>query len=120
MIYRGNAHLGPLIHTFSIPASATCPSDRACLAVCYALGNLFRMGPSLRRYQANWENALEPAAFTRSITAEIRWKLVKTLRIHVAALSCVEIVDCVFLSQKGSPSGNGTGSIGLATTERYG
>jgi hypothetical protein len=85
MIYRGNTHLGPLIHTFSLPAFATCPgSTLACLAACYALGNLFRMGPSLRRYQANWENALDEAAFARSITAEIRWKLVKTLRIHVA------------------------------------
>lgn len=82
----GNAHVGWLIHTFSLPAFSTCPgSTLACLAGCYALGFLFSVKTTLRSHQANWERALDaPEAFAAEMVAEVRFKLVKYLRIHVA------------------------------------
>jgi hypothetical protein len=85
MLTRGNAHLGPLFHTFSIPAFSTCPgATYACLAACYALDFLFSVRTNLEKHRANWERALDPGEFSRSIIAEIRVLAVRTLRVHVA------------------------------------
>jgi hypothetical protein len=86
MLTQGNAHLGPLIHTFSLPAFSTCPGATfACLLVCYALGFLFYVKANLAKHKANWERAESaPEQFARDMIAEIRWKVVQIVRIHVA------------------------------------
>src|SRR4051812_16350645 len=58
MLTLGNSHLGPLIHTFSLPAFSTCPgATLACLTVCYALQFLFYVKTNLGKHKANWERA---------------------------------------------------------------
>jgi hypothetical protein len=85
MLTAGNAHLGPLIHTFSIPASSTCPgATPACLRVCYAREFLFLVRTNLARHTTNRERAGAPGPGAADRSAEIRWKRVKILRIHVA------------------------------------
>lgn len=85
MLTAGNNHLGPLIHSFSIPAFSTCPGATfACLLVCYALDFLFYVKTNLTKHKANWERAEEPVQFAKDMIAEIRWKVVQILRIHVA------------------------------------
>src|SRR4051812_33842977 len=86
MLTAGNAPPGPLIHTFSIPARDTCPgATPACLPVCYALEFLFHVRQNLAKHQANRARAESaPAQFARDMIAEVRWKSVKILRIHVA------------------------------------
>jgi hypothetical protein len=85
MLTQGNAHLGPLIHTFSLPAFSTCPGATfACLLVCYALQFLFYVRMNLAKHKDNWERAEEPVQFAQDMIAEIRWKVVQILRIHVA------------------------------------
>jgi hypothetical protein len=85
MLAHGNSHLGPLIHAFSIPAFSTCPgATLACLLVCYALEFLFYVRSTLDKHRANWERTLAPDVFAADMIAEVRWKLVHILRIHVA------------------------------------
>jgi hypothetical protein len=85
MLTLGNTHLGPLIHSFSLPAFSTCPgATLACLAVCYALKFLFYVKTNLAKHRHNWERAEDIPRFTQDLIAEIRWKQVKILRIHVA------------------------------------
>jgi hypothetical protein len=86
MLTLGNTHLGSLIHAFSLPAFSTCPgSTLACLSVCYALEFLFYVKTNLTKHKAHWERAESaPGVFVNDMIAEIRWKAVKVLRIHVA------------------------------------
>jgi hypothetical protein len=86
MLQPGNTHVGWMIHTFSIPAFSTCPgSTFACLLVCYAMGFLFYVRSTLGAHKGNWEKALDaPQEFARDLIAEIRFKRVLYLRIHVA------------------------------------
>lgn len=85
MLTPGNGHVGPLIHCFSIPARSTCPgATLACLLVCYALDFLFIVGQNMAKHTANWDRALIPSVFVRDMVAEIRYKMVRFLRIHVA------------------------------------
>jgi hypothetical protein len=82
----GNNHVGWTIHTFSIPAFSTCPgATPACLTACYAMRFLFRSATTLRAHQRNWERALDaPEDFAREVVEEIRYKRVRSLRVHVA------------------------------------
>jgi Gene product 88 len=85
MLSLGNSHLGPHIHSFSLPAFSTCPgATLACLTACYALEFLFYVKTNLTKHQAHWERAEEPTQFTKDLIAEIRWRQVQILRIHVA------------------------------------
>ncbi len=85
MLTAGNSHLGPLIHNFSLPAFSTCPgATLACLTVCYALGFLFSVRQNLAKHKDNWERSDQHAQFAEDLIAEIRWKVVQILRIHVA------------------------------------
>src|SRR5262249_7669806 len=86
MLQPGNTHVGWMIHTFSIPAFSTCPgSTFACLLVCYAMDFLFCVRSTLGAHKGNWEKALDaPQEFARDLIAEIRFKRVLYLRIHVA------------------------------------
>jgi hypothetical protein len=86
MLQPGNTHVGWMIHTFSIPAFSTCPgSTFACLSVCYALKFLFYSRTSLGAHMRNWERSLDdPAIFVTDLVAEIRFKRVLYLRVHVA------------------------------------
>jgi hypothetical protein len=85
MLTPGNGHLGPLFHGFTIPARITCPgATRSCLLVCYALDFLFLYVKQNRlKYEANLARAQDTDRFAADMIAEIRWKLVKFLRIHV-------------------------------------
>jgi hypothetical protein len=85
MLTTGNSHLGPLIHSFSLPAFSTCPgATLACLLVCYALNFLFFTRQNLAKHKAHWERAGDESRFARDLIAEIRWKRVEVLRIHVS------------------------------------
>jgi Gene product 88 len=86
MLTLGNGHLGPLIYSFSLPAFSTCPgATLACLTVCYALQFLFAVKTNLAKHQAHWDRAESaPAPFVKDLSAEIRWKRVQILRVHVA------------------------------------
>lgn len=86
LLTLGNSHVGTEIHCFSIPAFSTCPgATLACLTVCYALGFLFYVKQNLAKHKAHWELALDnPTLFAREMIAEIRYKRVQILRIHVA------------------------------------
>jgi hypothetical protein len=85
MLTLGNDHLGPNFWTFSIPAFSTCPgSTLACLSVCYALGFLFSVKRNLAKHKDNWERATAPDLFAKDLIREVRYKLVRVLRVHVA------------------------------------
>lgn len=86
MLQPGNTHVGWLIHTFSTPAFSTCPGATfACLLVCYALAFRFFLPKNLERHRTHWERALDtPDEFVKAMIAEIRFKQVLYLRIHVA------------------------------------
>jgi hypothetical protein len=85
MLTEGNAHLGRLIWSFSIPAFSTCPgSTLACLSACDALNFLFSIRSTLDLHKANWERAEKPDEFARAMIHEIKGKYVRVLRIHVA------------------------------------
>jgi hypothetical protein len=85
MLTEGNAHLGRLIWSFSIPAFSTCPGATfACLAACYALNFLFYVRTTLDLHQANWERTEKPDEFARALIHEIKGQYVRVLRIHVA------------------------------------
>jgi hypothetical protein len=86
MLQPGNTHVGWMIHTFSIPAFSTCPgASLACLLACYALKFLFSTATTLDAHRRNWERAVDdPAIFIADLVAEIRFKHVRCVRIHVA------------------------------------
>jgi hypothetical protein len=57
----------------------------ACGLVCYAMGFLFYVRQNLTRHRRQWERAERaPVQFATDIIAEIRWKRVGILRIHVS------------------------------------
>jgi hypothetical protein len=85
MLVRGNTHLGPDIFNFSLPAPGTCPgATEACLSKCYALRFARYAASCLEKHAANFARAQDPIPFARAMLAEIRFKRVKLLRIHVA------------------------------------
>lgn len=80
----GNTKLGPLIHSFSLPALTTCPgATAACITACYARRGHFVWPANSRRYQANLR-ASRRAGFVRRINHELRDQWVRVLRVHVA------------------------------------
>lgn len=85
MITPGNAHVGPDVHCFSIPAVGPCVgATDPCLEVCYARDYFFILPQNLRKHTRNWERSREPESFARDVITEINWKRIQILRIHVA------------------------------------
>lgn len=80
----GNRKLGPLVHSFSIPAHDTCPGEtEVCASSCYAGTHWFTTPEMRERLEANWE-ASQQSTFVAEITAELHQLKPRFLRIHVA------------------------------------
>src|SRR5262249_34681387 len=102
----GNTHVGWMIFTFSIPARSTCPgATLLCLLICYALDFLFLTKTTLRAHTKNWYRAkADPPMFVTELVEEIRFKYVKTLRVHVAGdFFSVLYVKCWFNIARSCP-----------------
>jgi hypothetical protein len=86
MLREGNKHIGRSLWSWSIPAAITCPGmTRACELVCYALQFLFVFTRNFDLHHSQYEWAkTAPVKFATAMIAEIRFKRVKVLRIHVA------------------------------------
>jgi len=84
VLHRGNSKLGPIIHTFSLPAVTTCPGRTArCEGVCYADRGYFYMANVQESLAANHAASLKPN-FVAKIVREIKQRRVRILRIHVS------------------------------------
>ena len=86
LLIRGNMHLGNDFWTFSLPARKSCRLGMtdACEDVCYALDFVFLTPSSRKKHDDNWERAQDPEEFRADLYAEIRYKRVRRVRIHVA------------------------------------
>jgi hypothetical protein len=82
LLQLGNTKLGEGIHTFSLPAIATCPgASRSCRRECYALrGRFIFLRRAYRRYLA----ASQEAGFAARMVGEIRRRWAGCVRIHVS------------------------------------
>jgi hypothetical protein len=69
------------IFAFGIPAGITCPFAGACKEFCYAKKGSFRY-PVVKAAQSRRWEATKQANFPEVITAEIKKRKVKRLRIH--------------------------------------
>jgi hypothetical protein len=86
LLVKGNMHLGGDFWTFSLPARKSCKlgMTEACEDVCYALDFVFITPSAKKKHGDNWERAQDTAEFASDLYAEIRYRRVKRLRIHVA------------------------------------
>lgn len=90
-----NSKLGPLIHSWSIPADRhTCPgASGLCRARCYAKRGFFRTGGVDRAYTRNYEYSLTDQ-FVDWMLNELTYRMVNTVRIHVAGdFYSIEYID---------------------------
>lgn len=84
MIADGNTKLGLAIHSFSIPASGTCPGKtKLCAKHCYAKKGHFVFESVDRVYRENLRQTRR-ADFANQILAELRKKPIRTLRLHAS------------------------------------
>jgi len=84
LLQRGNIKLGPLIHTFSLPAFETCPGHTAaCAAVCYGQDGFYTM-PAVD--SALWQNYLASKRrnFANEVIHQIRKDKARLVRLHPA------------------------------------
>lgn len=103
LFIRGNMHLGGDYHTWSIPARLTCKLGMTdvCLAVCYALDFFFLTPTAKRKHGRNYERAQDTIQFVNDALAEIRYKRVKKLRVHVGGdFFSLEYIDAWFTIAK--------------------
>jgi hypothetical protein len=78
----GNAKLKKSnIYTFGIPAGSTCPGKGTCAIGCYAQAGFFNM-PVVKNAQQSRLELTKHHAFIETLSAEIKKRKVKTLRIH--------------------------------------
>jgi len=84
LLQRGNSKLGPLIHTFSLPAFETCPGyTAACLSVCYAQRGFYAM-PAVSETLRQAHAASKKRNFVKSVVQQIRKEKVRIVRLHPA------------------------------------
>ena len=84
MLQRGNTKLGPLIHTFSIPAILCCPGrTKLCEGLCYADHGFYHMATVKEALEKNYHTSKQ-ASFVNKMIQEITNEKVKILRVHVA------------------------------------
>lgn len=82
MLVPGNTKLGPLLHSFSMPAGVTCPGKtELCAKFCYATLGHFRQHNVRSAYRRN-EEASRSSTFVRDMVTEIKTKKIKIVRIH--------------------------------------
>ena len=86
LLIRGNMHLGDEFHQFSLPARKSCKlgMSGACEDVCYALDFVFMQASARKKHEDNWERAQDLDEFRADLYAEIRYKRIRRIRIHVA------------------------------------
>ena len=86
LLIRGNMHLGSDFWTFSLPARTTCKLGMtdACEDVCYALDFVFLQASARRKHQDNFERAQDTTEFANDLHAEIRYRRIRRIRLHVS------------------------------------
>ena len=86
LLIKGNMHLGDESWQFSLPARKSCKlgMTEPCEDVCYALDFVFMQASARRKHEDNWERAQDLDEFQADLYAEVRYKRVRRLRIHVA------------------------------------
>jgi hypothetical protein len=84
LLGRGNGKLGEMIHTWSLPAVATCPGrSTVCERHCYARAGRFRTDVVRDRLQANLA-ASAAADFVANMVREVRCRGARVVRVHVS------------------------------------
>lgn len=84
LLALGNGHIGEAIHSWSIPAVATCPgATEACLGDCYATKNFFLI-PGVKATMAWRLRQSRRDDFARRMTREVKRKGCLVVRIHVS------------------------------------
>ena len=84
LLTQGNLKLGEGVHTWSIPAIATCPGRSSiCEKVCYAVRHRFRFEQIRRRLDWNLQQSRRPDFVDRMVD-ELRRRGVLVLRLHVS------------------------------------
>ena len=80
----GNGKLGTRIHSWSLPAVATCPgASPACLKACYAKRGNFVWAAIRERYRRNRQRSLR-GCFVARVGREIRERDIRVVRVHTA------------------------------------
>jgi hypothetical protein len=71
------------IHTFDLPAGASCLNSKDCFSTCYAM-KAERLYPTARRFrEQNFQMAKEePGLLSRLLTLQIETSPIKIIRIH--------------------------------------
>jgi len=84
LLQRGNTKLGPIIHTWTLPAFKTCPGrTAACAAVCYGQRGFYTM-PSVNDGVEQNYRASKRANFARKVIQQIRKEKIRLVRWHPA------------------------------------
>ncbi len=79
-----NHKLGPLIHSWSIPAGPTCPGEsNLCRSKCYAMRGYFVYPKTKLFLQRNWDFS-RTADFVPWMVGTLKGQPVRTMRIHVS------------------------------------
>jgi hypothetical protein len=84
LLQQGNGKLGEGIHTWSLPAIATCPGrSTVCESVCYATQSYYRFDGVIERLAWAYQQSLRDDFATRMV-AEIKRKGCIVIRVHVS------------------------------------
>lgn len=84
MLQPGNTKLGKGIYSWSIPAVFTCPGKSSlCSNLCYAKDGFFRYANVKESHKKNFK-ASRSKKFAAAMTAAIRRRKARVVRIHVA------------------------------------